>query len=149
LKLRELNFLLNESKVIDRHIVFLYAVKDDIFKDEERTKFFDYISTVIHIINPYNSKAILKKALAERNVLSEDISDDDLAEMAFFIQDMRILKNIANEYAQYSNLLCKQNSHLDRAKLLAMIVYKKLSSSGLCFASSSTRKSLRVSKPEE
>lgn len=40
LKLRELNFLLNESKVIDRHIVFLYAVKDDIFKDEERTKFF-------------------------------------------------------------------------------------------------------------
>lgn len=124
LKLRELNFLLNESKIIDRHIVFLYAVKDDIFKDEERTKFFDYISTVIPIINPSNSKAILKKALAERNVLSEDISDDDLAEMAFFIQDMRILKNIANEYAQYCNLLCKQNSHLDRAKLLAMIVYK-------------------------
>lgn len=92
LKLRELNFLLNESKVIDRHIVFLYAVKDDIFKDEERTKFFDYISTVVPIINPSNSKAILKKALAERNVLSEDISDDDLAEMAFFIQDMRILK---------------------------------------------------------
>lgn len=124
LKLRELNFLLNESKVIDRHIVFIYAVKDDMFKDEERTKFFDYISTVIPVINPSNSKAILKKALAERNVLSEDISDDDLAEMAFFIQDMRILKNIANEYAQYCNLLCKQNSHLDRAKLLAMMVYK-------------------------
>ena len=124
LKLRELNFLLNESKVIDRHIVFLYAVKDDIFKDEERTKFFDYISTVIPIINPYNSKAILKKALAERNVLSEDISDDHLEEMAFFIQDMRILKNIANEYSQYCNLLCKQNSHLARTKLLAMIVYK-------------------------
>lgn len=123
LKLRELNFLLNESKVIDRHIVFLYAVKDDIFKDEERTKFFDYISTVIPVINPSNSKAILKRALDERNVLS-GISDDDLAEMAFFIQDMRILKNIANEYAQYCNLLCKQNSHLDRAKLLAMIVYK-------------------------
>ncbi len=124
LKLRELNFLLNESKVIDRHIVFLYAVKDDIFKDEERTKFFDYISTVIPIINPSNSKAILKKALNERKVLSDDISDDDLAEMAFFIQDMRILKNIANEYAQYCNLLCKQNNHLDRVKLLAMMVYK-------------------------
>lgn len=124
LKLRELNFLLNESKVIDRHIVFLYAVKDDIFKDEERTKFFDYISTVIPVINPSNSKAILKKALDERRVLSEDISDEDLAEMAFFIQDMRILKNIANEYAQYCNLLCRKNSHLDRAKLLAMIVYK-------------------------
>ncbi len=123
LKLRELNFLLNESKVIDRHIVFLYAVKDDIFKDEDRTKFFDYISTVIPVINSSNSKAILKTALKERNVLS-DISDDDLSEIAFFIQDMRILKNIANEYTQYCNLLCKQNSHLDRAKLLAMIVYK-------------------------
>ncbi len=124
LKLRELNFLLNESKVIDRHIVFLYAVKDDIFKDEERTKFFDYISIVIPVINPSNSKAILKKSLEEREVLSEDISDDDLSEMAFFIQDMRILKNIANEYAQYCNLLCKDNKHLDRTKLLAMIVYK-------------------------
>lgn len=124
LKLRELNFLLNESKVIERHIVFLYAVKDDIFKDEERTKFFDYISTVIPVINPSNSKAILKKALEERNVLHNDIIDDDLAEMAFFIQDMRILKNIANEYAQYCNLLCKDNKNLDRTNLLAMIVYK-------------------------
>lgn len=124
LKLRELNFLLNESKVIERHIVFLYAVKDDIFKDEERTKFFDYISTVIPVINPSNSKAILKKALEERNVLHNDIIDDDLSEMAFFIQDMRILKNIANEYTQYHNLLCKDNKYLDRTKLLAMIVYK-------------------------
>lgn len=37
---------------------------------------------------------------------------------------MRILKNIANEYAQYYKLLCKHNKHLDKAKLLAMIVYK-------------------------
>ena len=124
LKLRELNFLLNESKVIERHIVFLYAVKDDIFKDEERTKFFDYISTVIPVINPSNSRELLKKALECRNVLHNDITDDDLSEMAFFIQDMRILKNIANEYAQYHNLLCKDNKHLDRTKLLAMIVYK-------------------------
>ncbi|WP_455109903.1 YobI family P-loop NTPase [Porphyromonas sp.] len=124
LKLRELNFLLNESKVIDRHIVFIYAVKDDMFKDEERTKFFDYISTVIPVINPSNSKSILKKALEERGVLHDDITDDDLSEMAFFIQDMRILKNIANEYAQYCSLLYRQNKHLDRAKLLAMIVYK-------------------------
>ena len=121
LKLRELNFLLNESKVIDRHIVFLYAVKDDIFKDEERTKFFDYISIVIPVINPSNSKAILKKSLEEREVLSEDISDDDLSEMAFFIQDMRILKNIANEYAQYCNLLCKDNTVINPSNSKAIL----------------------------
>lgn len=123
LKLRELNFLLNEANVIGRHIVFLYAVKDDIFKDEERTKFFDYISIVIPVINPSNSKAKLKKALAERG-FTEGFPDNDLSEIAFFIQDMRILKNIANEFAQYYKLLSKKNAHLDKIKLLAMIVYK-------------------------
>ena len=123
LKLRELNFLLNESEVIDRHIVFLYAVKDDIFKDEERTKFFDYISIVIPVINPSNSKAKLKSALVERG-FSDGFPDNDLSEIAFFIQDMRILKNIANEFAQYYKLLSKKNTHLDKIKLLAMIVYK-------------------------
>lgn len=123
LKLRELNFLLNESEVIDRHIVFLYAVKDDIFKDEERTKFFDYISIVIPVINPSNSKSKLKSALAERG-FSDGFPDKDLSEIAFFIQDMRILKNIANEFAQYYKLLSQKNAHLDKIKLLAMIVYK-------------------------
>lgn len=123
LKLRELNFLLNESEVIDRHIVFLYAVKDDIFKDEERTKFFDYISIVIPVINPSNSKSKLKSALAKRG-FSDGFPDKDLSEIAFFIQDMRILKNIANEFAQYYKLLSQKNAHLDKIKLLAMIVYK-------------------------
>lgn len=123
LKLRELNFLLNETNAIGRHIVFLYAVKDDIFKDEERTKFFDYISIVIPVINPSNSKDKLKSALAERG-FSDGFPDKDLSEIAFFIQDMRILKNIANEFAQYYKLLSKKNAHLDKIKLLAMIVYK-------------------------
>ena len=123
LKLRELNFLLNESNVIGRHIVFLYAVKDDIFKDEERTKFFDFISIVIPVINSSNSKDKLKKALEDRG-FKEGFPDNDLSEIAFFIQDMRILKNIANEFAQYYKLLSKKNEHLDKIKLLAMIVYK-------------------------
>lgn len=47
LKLRELNQLINESKVIGRPVIFLYAVKDDLFIDEDRVKFFDYIVTMI------------------------------------------------------------------------------------------------------
>lgn len=39
LKLRELNQLINESKIVNRHITFVYAIKDDVFRDEERTKF--------------------------------------------------------------------------------------------------------------
>lgn len=124
LKLRELNQLINESKIVGRHITFIYAVKDDIFKDEERTKFFDYIITVIPVINPSNSKDKLKSAL-EAKGCGNEISDEDLSEMAFFIQDMRILTNIVNEYKQYRDKLCaNQGVQLNKTKLLAMIVYK-------------------------
>ena len=124
LKLRELNQLINESKIVGRHITFVYAVKDDIFKDEERTKFFDYIITIIPVINPSNSKDKLKAAL-KANGCEDGISDDDLSEMAFFIQDMRILTNIVNEYKQYRDKLCTTNgAQLSKTKLLAMIVYK-------------------------
>lgn len=125
LKLRELNQLINESKIVGRHITFVYAVKDDIFKDEERTKFFDYITTVIPVINPSNSKDKLKEALKEKGFPEGEIADDDLSEMAFFIQDMRILTNIVNEYKQYRDKLCTgENQQLNQTKLLAMIVYK-------------------------
>lgn len=124
LKLRELNQLINESNIVGRHITFVYAVKDDIFKDEERTKFFDYIITVIPVINPSNSKDKLKAAL-ELKGCGGEISDVDLSEMAFFIQDMRILTNIVNEYKQYRNKLCTtKGAQLNKTKLLAMIVYK-------------------------
>lgn len=125
LKLRELNQLINESKIVDRHVVFIYAIKDDVFENEARTKFFDYISTIIPVINPSNSKDKLKAALKERGFEDGEISDDDLSEIAFFIQDMRILTNIANEYSQYRKKLYETSKkHLSLTKLLAMIVYK-------------------------
>lgn len=125
LKLRELNQLINESKIVERPIVFIYAIKDDIFHDESRTKFFDYITTIIPVINPSNSKDKLRAALKERGFADGEISDDDLSEMAFFIQDMRILTNIANEYSQYREKLYETSKkRLNLTKLLAMIVYK-------------------------
>lgn len=125
LKLRELNQLINESKIVGRHITFVYAIKDDIFKDEERTKFFDFITTVIPVINPSNSKDKLKFALEAKGCGNDGISDENLSEMAFFIQDMRILTNIVNEYKQYRDKLCEASDfQLDKTKLLGMIVYK-------------------------
>lgn len=126
LKLRELNQLINESKIVNRHITFIYAIKDDMFKNEERTKFFDYITTVIPVINSSNSKDILLRKLKANEFENDGISDNDLSEMAFFIQDMRILTNIVNEYSQYRKQLCLNNGNqkLDKTKLLAMIVYK-------------------------
>lgn len=94
------------------------------FKDVSRTKFFDYITTVIPVISPYNSKDILRAVLSEFGH-SNEIKDKTIREVAFFIDDMRLLQNIANEYHQYRlRLSCNDNHKIDNNKLLAMIVYK-------------------------
>lgn len=119
LKSRELNLLLNESKVIERKIFFVYAVRDDMFQDAERVKCFDYITTVIPVINRSNAKSQLKEELQKRGV--KEISDHHLQELGFFLYDMRLLKNIANEYVQYRG---KLSEGISSEKLLGMIVYK-------------------------
>ena len=119
LKLRELNLLLNESKVIERKIFFVYAVRDDMFQDAERVKCFDYITTVIPVINRSNAKSQLKEELQKRGIT--EISDRHLQELGFFLYDMRLLKNIANEYVQYRG---KLSEGISSVKLLGMIVYK-------------------------
>ena len=59
-KLREINLLINSSKKIkDKNVVFIYAVRDDMFQDRDRTKFFDFIIPVIPVINSSNSNEIL------------------------------------------------------------------------------------------
>lgn len=119
LKLREVNQLLNQSNSVGRKVTFIYAVKDDMFFDEERTKFFDYITTVIPIINSSNSADKLKDELEIKGF--SDLNVEVIDSLAFFIDDMRLLKNIVNEYAQYRE---KLDEKLDQNKLLAMIVYK-------------------------
>lgn len=119
LKLRELNLLLNESKVVGRKIFFIYAVRDDMFENADRVKCFDYISTVIPVINRSNAKNQLKEELEKRGVT--EIADTHLSELGFFLHDMRLLKNIANEYVQYRSKLEKG---ISGEKLLGMIVYK-------------------------
>lgn len=119
LKLREVNQLLNQSNSVGRKVTFIYAVKDDMFFDEERTKFFDYITTVIPIINSSNSADKLKEELEIKGF--SDLNVKVIESLAFFIDDMRLLKNIVNEYAQYRE---KLDEKLDQNKLLAMIVYK-------------------------
>ena len=99
LKLREINQLLNASTSIGRRIVFIYAVRDDIFHDTNRTKFFDYITTVIPVVNSSNACDKLISALQEKGV--NEITETTCKELGFYIDDMRILYNIVDEYLQY------------------------------------------------
>ena len=122
-KLREINFLLRQSKVLKaqhRTVKFIYAIKDDLFKDAERTKFFDYIVTVIPVVNPKNSCEKLTQELAERGYR---LDKDALKELSEFLNDMRMLKNVVNEFQQYMERLSKSSTP-NKEMLLAMIIYK-------------------------
>lgn len=119
-KLRELNLLINNSKKIKREIVFIYAVRDDMFRDKDRTKFFDFIVPVIPVINSSNSNDMLRDVIIKNKYhISESLVDD----ISYFIDDMRLLYNIVNEYYIYHERLDKK---LPQDKLLAMIVYKNI-----------------------
>lgn len=119
LKLRELNQLLNSSNSVGRRIVFIYAVRDDIFNDTNRTKFFDYITTVIPVINYSNAKDVLLNALKQHEIT--DIPESACKEVGLYIDDMRMLYNIVDEYIQYQT---KLGDSLVGKNLLGMIVYK-------------------------
>jgi hypothetical protein len=120
-KLREVNLLLNNSEKTKRkEIVFVYAVRDDMFTDKARTKFFDFIIPVIPVINSSNSSEILLK---KKNQFHYDLSDNLIEDISFFIDDMRLLHNISNEFYLYSN---KLNENLNHDKLFAVITYKNI-----------------------
>ena len=66
-KLREINLLINRSKKIEKDVVFIYAIRDDMFQDKDRTKFFDFIIPIIPIINSSNSNEKLLKIIKSNN----------------------------------------------------------------------------------
>ncbi len=123
-KLRELNLILNQSEEIGRRIVFLYALKDDIFANaEERTKFFDYIVPVIPYVNVSNSGDLFRRKIAELNIQETEVRSSFITDISAFVNDMRVLTNVVNEFDLYRNML---DPKLDKEKLLAMVLYKNL-----------------------
>ena len=147
-KMRELNFLLNTTreekegilqkiKIISclksffskkkgeivNNIKFIYLVRDDLFDIQTRSKFFDFILPVIPIVDSENSEGKLLEYFKNNN----NIPDKKvLRRISIFIDDMRILKNIVNEYNIYSGVLLPQKLNLDKNKLFSIIVFKNI-----------------------
>ena len=145
IKLREINELLNKCNQINkkREIKFIYAIRDNIFKDEERTKFFDAFIPVIPVINSSNSYSKIEELISEAgiNIFNDKelekeenkskvyLSKRFVQDISIFIHDMRLLKNIFNEFITYKRLLCDSNDenkkiNLSYDKLFAMSIYK-------------------------
>lgn len=130
-RLRELNTLLNNSDAISKKpVVFVYAVRDDLFGKEDRTKFFDFIIPVIPIINTTNSREVLLEWLRkeqEKDKRGHNISEKFMRDVSPYIADMRILRNICNEFLIYNGTLKKsRNTALADHKIFAMILFKNL-----------------------
>ena len=124
-KLKELNIVINRNRKANnkRKLVFFYLVKDDLFESQERTKFFDFIIPIVPVVTASNSHDILKKLLTEMweyNSLDKTF----LFNISLYLDDMRLINNICNEYLTYKDTL--NTLKLDYEKLFAMVVYKNI-----------------------
>ena len=131
LKIRELNMLINESETFKRHgriVRFLYAIRDDVFTRELRTKCFDYIVAVVPVVDHYNVTDYLIKQYKSKG-LFKTVETPVLEQLLSRVAGLRELKNIVNEYTLFQKSLKTHLSGDDEnyeQKLLAVIVYKNL-----------------------
>lgn len=124
-RLREVNTLVNiRLQKDDKKIIrFFYLLRDDIFVSKDRTKFFDYIIPVVPVLDSSNSYDQFLDLLKIGGIL-ELFDMNFLQGLSLYIDDMRLLKNIYNEFVIYYNRI--NTTELDCNKMLAMITYKNL-----------------------
>lgn len=124
--LREINSLINSNAGVNRHVRFLYALRDDMFGNTDRTKFFEFIVPIIPIINHSNSIDMVLQQ-GQRLALVERLDQQFLREVSRYLSDLRLIRNVFNEYAIYvQNLESEGENDLDPNKLLAVLIYKNV-----------------------
>ncbi|HAX4523269.1 TPA: hypothetical protein JZE85_001843 [Escherichia coli] len=126
-RLHEVNRLVNIQRDTAGHkkstLRFIYFLRDDIFISKDRTKFFDYIIPVIPVVDSSNSYDQFITHFDGGGILKL-FNERFLQGMSLYIDDMRILKNIYNEFQIYYNKL--NTTELDCNKMLAIIAYKNI-----------------------
>ena len=125
-KLRELNFLLNHYVMISgdkKPVRFIYMLKDSLFFSKNRTKFFDFILPIVPIVDSKTSEnELIELFKAVENAPDRSV----LADISLYVDDMRLLKNIVNEYIVYSKVIPLGQIDLDSNKLFALITLKNI-----------------------
>ncbi|PXY94354.1 hypothetical protein DKK76_10745 [Frischella perrara] len=131
-KLRELNYIYNQRQknrkrkpTKGKPIKFIYLIKDEIFESKERTKFFDYILPIVPVMDNSNSLGKMEELFKNENIYS-DFSITFLDTLSLYLDDIRLIKNICNEYIIYKKKLPHQASWFKKENLLAIIVYKNI-----------------------
>lgn len=121
--LRDLNITINSA--LNTPVKFIYAVRDDMFLDENRTKFFDMIYPVVPYVSYENSGEELYKIIESYHI--SELDRDFITKVCLYVSDIRILKNALNEYVVYKKELENKSLSKDTLfykKLFAMMLYK-------------------------
>lgn len=127
-RLHEINTLVNLHRK-KKPIRFLYLLRDDIYMSKDRTKFFDFIIPVVPVIDASNSYNKLKEML-DKSALIEEFDDSFLQGISLYIDDMRLLLNIVNEFIIYFEELKVTEPNVNN--MLAIITYKNLFPKDFC-----------------
>ncbi len=124
-RLHEINTLVNLQRHKEGQSVlrFFYLLRDDIFISKDRTKFFDCIIPIVPVVDSSNSYDQFISHLKKNDLLSE-FNEGFLQGISLYVDDMRLLKNICNEFLIYYNRL--NTTELDYNKMFALITYKNL-----------------------
>lgn len=118
--LRELNNLLNNSQYFEeKPIVFIYAIKDDLFHSQDRTKFFDFILPIIPVIDFSNSYHKFLEFISFDNKNEEIIKN-----ISYYVSDYRLVKNICNEFNTYKSI--QEGNIISDTNLFGLLVLKNL-----------------------
>jgi hypothetical protein len=150
--LRSLNTLLNAAPQIEnRPVRFIYAIKDSIFDriglEQEgrksdatladltdpaqaesvranRTKFFDLVIPVVPFITHRSARNLTTQILRG---IDHKVSDDLVDLAGRFVPDMRLLKNVRNEFVVFRDRIFSgdgEELQLSETDLFAMMLYK-------------------------
>lgn len=124
-KLLDLNFLINsyELTMDNSPVRFIYLLRDGIFDSKDRTKLFDFILPIVPIVSSQNSENELIKMFRNKNYSPKEKT---IFNMSLYIDDMRLLRNIVNEYIVYYNIISLNDLELDKDKLFSIIVFKNI-----------------------
>jgi len=156
--LRQLNTIINNSKQIRGRVLFVYAIKDSVFVQNtfddsiedtkgvdtkvnaelaeaqggdsssrvtNRTKFFDLIIPVVPFITISTSSTFIKKML---DGVTHNVSDGLIESIAKHIIDMRLIKNIYNEFVVFKDKVLADSEiiSLNDNGLFALVAYKNM-----------------------
>ena len=125
-KLRELNYMINKYLEVNhcgRNVRFVYMLRDGIMESKDRVKFFDFVLPILPYIHSRNSESILLSGME-----GYGFKDNKhlIIKTSLYVGEMRILKNIVNEYRIYNDMLAMKKLQLSEGKLFALIVVKNL-----------------------